>query len=292
MSRVLRSVLVAFAALAIILSASFVSAQEDRPGSKDYPGIPRMPGYVITGYEDSQFDSYSFKVTQGTSEKQQTVEGHRYFFRYEAGSGGAGNTTALQIVRNYQNAARAAGGQVLRDAGGNDDRETTLRLVKDGSELWIAIGTTGRAPSHYVMYIVAKQAMHQEVTLDASAMASDIGSAGRVAVYGIHFDTGSSELKGDSEPALVEITKLLDRNPTLRVYVVGHTDMTASLATNVQLSQARAQSVVNALAGKHGIAASRLIPFGAGPYAPVASNRTEEGRAKNRRVELVEIAVK
>ena len=64
------------------------------------------------------------------------------------------------------------------------------------------------------------------------------------------------------------------------------------LATNVKLSQARAQAVVNALVSKHGIAAARLIPFGAGPYAPVATNRTEEGRAKNRRVELVEIATK
>jgi outer membrane protein OmpA-like peptidoglycan-associated protein len=68
--------------------------------------------------------------------------------------------------------------------------------------------------------------------------------------------------------------------------------MTADLATNVKLSLARAQSVVNALVSQHGIAAARLIPYGDGPSAPVATNRTEEGRAKNRRVELVEIAVK
>lgn len=292
MSRVLRGVLSAFAALALILFASAAFAGEDRPGSKDYPGIPRMAGYVITGYEDSQFDSYTFAVAEGTAQKEQKVEGHRYFIRYEAGSSAAGKTSALEIVRNYQNATRAAGGEVLREAGSGDDRETTLRLVKDGSELWIAIGTTGRAPSHYAMYIVAKQAMHQEVTLNAAAMASDIGSAGRVAVYGIHFDTGSAELKADSEPALAEIAKLLERNPTLKVYVVGHTDMTASLATNVHLSQERAESVVKALVAKYGIVAGRLVAFGAGPYAPVATNRTEEGRAKNRRVELVEFATK
>jgi OOP family OmpA-OmpF porin len=68
--------------------------------------------------------------------------------------------------------------------------------------------------------------------------------------------------------------------------------MTADLATNLKLSQARAQAVVNALVKQHGIAATRLIPYGDGPYAPVASNKTEEGRAKNRRVELVEIATK
>jgi outer membrane protein OmpA-like peptidoglycan-associated protein len=60
----------------------------------------------------------------------------------------------------------------------------------------------------------------------------------------------------------------------------------------VKLSQARAQSVIAALVSKHGIAASRLIAFGNGPYAPVATNETDEGRAKNRRVELVKIATK
>jgi OmpA-OmpF porin, OOP family len=75
----------------------------------------------------------------------------------------------------------------------------------------------------------------------------------------------------------------------LKVYVVGHTDMTVDLATNVKLSQARAESVVNALVSQHGIAGARLIAYGDGPYAPVATNKTEEGRAKNRRVELVEI---
>jgi outer membrane protein OmpA-like peptidoglycan-associated protein len=142
------------------------------------------------------------------------------------------------------------------------------------------------------MVVVEKQAMQQEVTIDAQAMARDLGETGRVAIYGILFDTGKSELKAESGPALIEIAKLLKESPTLKVYVVGHTDMTADLATNVKLSQARAQSVVNALITQHGIAGARLIPYGAGPYAPVASNKTEDGRAKNRRVELVEIATR
>ena len=140
--------------------------------------------------------------------------------------------------------------------------------------------------------VIEKQAMQQEVTIDAGAMARDIGESGRVAIYGIYFDTGRAELKPESAPAMAEIAKMLKQSPVLRVYVVGHTDMTADLATNVKLSLARAQSVVNALVSQHGIAAARLIPYGDGPYAPVATNRTEEGRAKNRRVELVEIAVK
>jgi outer membrane protein OmpA-like peptidoglycan-associated protein len=75
-------------------------------------------------------------------------------------------------------------------------------------------------------------------------------------------------------------------------YIVGHTDMVGDAASNVKLSQARAQSVITALVSKHGIGAARLIAFGAGPYAPVATNKTDEGTAKNRRVELVKIATK
>lgn len=93
--------------------------------------------------------------------------------------------------------------------------------------------------------------MKQQVSMDAAAMARDISSAGRVAIYGIHFDTGKAELRPDSESALVEIAKLLGQNPALAVYIVGHTDMEGSAAANVQLSQARAQAVVNALVGKH-----------------------------------------
>jgi outer membrane protein OmpA-like peptidoglycan-associated protein len=113
-----------------------------------------------------------------------------------------------------------------------------------------------------------------------------------VAIYGILFDTGKADLTPASGPALVEIAKLLKANAGLKVCVVGHTDMVGDLATNVTLSQARAQAVVSALVSQHGIVGSRLIPFGAGPYSPVASNKTEEGRAKNRRVELVEIATR
>ena len=128
--------------------------------------------------------------------------------------------------------------------------------------------------------------------MDAAAMAQGLSDTGQVAIYGIYFDTGKSELKPESEPALDEIAKLLKASPMLKVFIVGHTDMVGDPAANVKLSQARAQAVVMALVTKNGIAAVRLTPFGAGPYAPVASNKTEDGRAKNRRVELVEITTR
>ena len=275
-------------ALVGILMAPMVSAQTDRAGSKDYPGISRMPGYYIEDYRESQFDSFTFTVMENGKEKQVPVEGRTYRFRYDQGKD-APPASDLQVVRNFQNAMRSAGGQVLRDSG-TQDRETTLRLVKDDREVWVAISTRGHG-SLYLLVVVEKQIMRQEVTLDAKAMARDLGDTGRVALYGIHFDTGKAELK-DSGPALGEIAKLLKQSPALNVYIVGHTDMVADLATNVKLSQDRAQAVVNALVAQYGITRSQMVAFGAGPYVPVASNKTEEGRAKNRRVELVEIATK
>jgi outer membrane protein OmpA-like peptidoglycan-associated protein len=208
-----------------------------------------------------------------------------YHFRYRLKQG-LPNSSELQCVRNYQNAARAVGGKILYDK----NNITTIVLNKGNKELWLEVN-----PYHgtqYDLYIIEKEAMKQEVAIDAAAMASSIADTGSVAIYGINFDTAKSDIKPDSEPAIDEIAKLLTNNPTLKVYIVGHTDMVGDAASNVRLSQARAQSVITALVSKHGIAAARLIAFGNGPYAPVASNKTDDGRAKNRRVELVEIATK
>jgi OOP family OmpA-OmpF porin len=125
------------------------------------------------------------------------------------------------------------------------------------------------------------------VTIDAAAMAKDISSTGHVALYGIYFDTDKADLKPESQSTLQEITKLLKQDPALRLYIVGHTDNVGGFDYNVGLSERRAGAVVKDLTAKHGIAAARLKPAGVGMLAPVAPNDSEEGRAKNRRVELV-----
>jgi outer membrane protein OmpA-like peptidoglycan-associated protein len=122
----------------------------------------------------------------------------------------------------------------------------------------------------------------------AEAFAKEIGEKGKVAIYGIHFDTNKTEIKPDSETALKEVSKLLSQNPNLKLYIVGHTDNVGEFSYNMKLSQARAESVVKELTTKYGVALGRVMPYGVGPLSPVASNKTEEGRAKNRRVELIE----
>jgi outer membrane protein OmpA-like peptidoglycan-associated protein len=136
--------------------------------------------------------------------------------------------------------------------------------------------------------IVEKQEMAQEVVADAKSMLSDTERKGSASVYGIYFDFDKADIKPESEPAIREIAKLLKDNRTLMVYVVGHTDNVGTLDYNLKLSKARADAVVRELVTKYGVEANRLKAHGVGSLAPVASNRTEEGRAKNRRVEVVE----
>ena len=124
-------------------------------------------------------------------------------------------------------------------------------------------------------------------TVSADAIGRGIDSTGHIAIYGIYFDTDSAKIKPESSATLEEISKLLSQKPDLKLLVVGDTDKQGSYEHNMGLSQRRGEAVVQALVSKHGIAASRLKSAGVGYLSPVATNDTEEGRAKNRRVELV-----
>jgi len=126
------------------------------------------------------------------------------------------------------------------------------------------------------------------VTVSASEMARAIETSGSVSLYGIYFDTDSATVKPESEPTLGEIAALLKSQPRLELLVVGHTDNVGTLDHNLDLSRRRAEAVVRALISGQGVAAGRLTPLGVAFASPKAPNRTEEGRADNRRVELVE----
>ena len=125
------------------------------------------------------------------------------------------------------------------------------------------------------------------VVVTASEMERSIDATGRVTLYGILFDFNKADIKPESRPALEEIAKYLGANPARKLHVVGHTDAVGGFDFNIGLSLARANAVVTELVRSYGINAGRLKGNGVGLLAPVASNATDEGRAKNRRVELV-----
>jgi outer membrane protein OmpA-like peptidoglycan-associated protein len=148
----------------------------------------------------------------------------------------------------------------------------------------LAVGTT-----HTRIHIVEGKKMDSGlVVASAAELAEGIERNGHVAVHAIYFDTGKSTIQPESAPALEEIAKFLKANTSLQLILVGHTDNVGAMEFNLKLSADRAASVAAALAGTFNIDPSRLRSHGVGPLAPVASNRTEEGRAKNRRVDLVE----
>ena len=268
--------------LFLFLLAGFAPlfAQEDAEGSKDSPLFTRMPGYHIYRYDDLQFDKYEFKVSDA---KTQVVEGHHLLIYYDLNN----NVTPpspLQVVRNYINAIKKIGGQLVYewdDAGEN----VVLKVAKNGVETWSHIYASGNGS--YTINLIEKQSMNQDVVADANSLMNSIKESGKVAVYGIYFDTGKSTLKPESDPTLQEVAKLLKSNPNLKLYVVGHTDNVGVYESNMMLSVERALAVVNTLVSKYTINAARLTACGDGPTSPVATNDTEEGRALNRRVELV-----
>ena len=142
----------------------------------------------------------------------------------------------------------------------------------------------GRALAEVV--VITPDVMEQKMTfVNAGEMTRQLRESGKVALYGILFDTDKDVLKPESQPTIAEIVKLLKSDPSLRIHIVGHTDNQGQLDHNLDLSRRRAASVVHALTSQ-AIAAGRLDSFGCGVYAPAASNETEQGRATNRRVEL------
>jgi len=257
-------------------------AQEDADGSKDHPLLNRMANYFIFEYQARDFDSDSFEVRGA---EPVVVEGKKTFIEYRIRDE-AEPPSALAVMRNHQAALKRLGGQVLFEDTDGNYAKTTIKVERDGKEVWAGV-VVGENGGYYRLTIVERKGMKQEVVADAAAWGADIAKTGHVAVYGILFDTDKAEVKPESAPALAEIARLLAADPALKLFVVGHTDAAGDLAHNMKLSHDRAAAVAAALVAKHGVAASRLFAQGAGPLAPVASNADEQGRAKNRRVELV-----
>jgi outer membrane protein OmpA-like peptidoglycan-associated protein len=148
-------------------------------------------------------------------------------------------------------------------------------------------GICGSAAATVIEIAEPREMPSGQVTVDANALLSALEAEGKVAIYGIYFDSGKAEIKPELQAQLEEMGKLMKSQPGLKVFIVGHTDNQGQFDFNVTLSRQRAQAVVDALTKNFGIAAARMIPYGVASVAPVASNAEEAGRAKNRRVELV-----
>ena len=245
---------------------------QDKEGCKDSPLMSRFPGSVITDCADKDDDSFKFTLDGG---KNKAVEGEFHMIQYQFPK----TASKAQVVRNLNTAMRRAGYTMVYDSG--DYGDFTGHMGKTWFQ--IEISGSGSIAEH----IVKEIALTQDVVASAADLSNGLNASGHTVVNGILFDTGKSDVKPESDAALKEVANLLLQHLTLKLYVVGHTDNVGASAANIELSKRRAAAVVQILTSKYGIVANRLEPFGNGPFAPVASNATEEGRASNRRVEIV-----
>jgi outer membrane protein OmpA-like peptidoglycan-associated protein len=272
-------ILVIFSLFFLMTGEGFsLTTQQDIKGAKDHPLLSRMPDFYISDYNDAEFNSYKFI---GPDKKPVIIEGHKFFIGYKLNSG-TPEPGELKIRKNVQDALNKIGGKVVFDD--NFNRVSTIVVQKDGKETWVEVRSFNNM---YRLNIVERAIMKQEIVADAEAMGNDINNTGHVSVYGIYFDTGKAEIKPESDTAIAQISNLLKTNESLKLYVVGHTDNVGTIDANMKLSKDRADAVINMLVTKYGVPAARLKSYGVASLAPVGSNDTEEGRAKNRRVELV-----
>jgi OOP family OmpA-OmpF porin len=267
-----------FISIFCLITGLAFSQEEDVEGSQDHPLLSRMENFYISGYEEFEYESHDFYDAE---DNEYVIEGHKWVIEYTLKEGFT-PPGQLKVRRNYINAIKEIGGTILFDQG------VYMKVATDNKETWIEVWASSDG-SDYRLTIVERTIMEQEVAADPDALAGDIKASGRAKVYGIYFDLDSHEIKPESDPTLQTIADMLNANESLKIYVVGHTDMTGQLDYNMELSLRRAESVVNALINTHGIAADRLQARGVGPLSPVSTNSTEEGRKLNRRVELVEM---
>lgn len=273
---------------AVVLMAIYVGSAFAGP-VQEHPLVRPFPGSILDpngSYED--FSEYTFKIIDKDTGKQikKTVQGKYWKLTYglkdETGRFADKTHSTLEYKENYKQAALEQGGEILLDDGGY----VTFTLPGDSGagKTWVEVHIWNY--SQQDIRIIEEKGFKKKLTFGPAEMKAALDADGRVQLYGILFDTDKATLKPESSEQLQDVVTLLRDNPALKLEVQGHTDDQGSDSYNMDLSQRRAETVVSYL-GLFGIESARLTPKGYGESSPVAPNTTDEGRAKNRRVELV-----
>jgi len=311
LARFLVTILPATVLLLHVVIPGLAQAQtRDVAGSKDYPGIGRFAGSVITGYAVKDFDAArmqaaAFKDGQPVDAKRLEGRVTRIAWRTSPGP------SILEVSRNFETQLAKAGfetrlacdtdecgGIPFTEAidalpvpqmwlDGFNYRYTAGRKLEAGREIWASVAVSKNNDNIYAQLVVVEIGAIENKMIDAAAMAKGLGDSGHIALYGVYFDTDKAVIRSESRPTLEQIAKLLTNQPQLNVFIVGHTDSQGAYDYNMDLSRRRAEAIVAELAKTWRIAPARLRAAGVGMLAPVGSNATDAGRALNRRVELV-----
>lgn len=330
---------------------------KDIAGARDNALAKRYEGSFIVSYDRQAFTDFNVPLSKlepvaGQRDRMNNrvfkpkqaaeVEGARTRIAYLLPA----DRSPLEVLRNYQDVVKAAGGDVLfqcktdecggaptrsSDGGGgdqslmmyffteadlkdaafsngkcalasgiNDQRFFAAKIPQNGGDAYVTVHTFQVNDTLYckafnnrtvaLVHVLEPKPRDQKMVLVKSdEMAQSISTSGRVALYGLFFDTNKAELKPESAPTMEEIAKLINSDPKLAVLIVGHTDNQGAYDYNVDLSKRRAETVVSILAKYYKVDPKRMRPAGVGMVAPAATNDTDDGRSKNRRVEVVKL---
>lgn len=273
----MKKIVFVFSLLLSIVSFS----QTDNPkcADKAYGVFTKMDGFYIDDCEEFEFKTIQIWVERGSRAIEK--EGKYTKIHYRLAPGSTRKIVGKQIVDNYVNAVKKAKGEVVKESDNQG-----YHLSANGKSIWVNLPVSPYAGERQEYYIemVEETVMKQEIETNLQEALKDNG---RIALYGIYFDTDKAVVKPESATAIKEIADYLTGNPKTIIYIVGHTDNTGNYTKNIKLSKDRATAIKTYLVSKFKIAATRLFAEGVGPLSPVATNATDEGKKLNRRVEVV-----
>ncbi|WP_426360247.1 OmpA family protein [Pseudocolwellia sp. HL-MZ19] len=305
------------------LSVQIKNTRKDIEGAKDHPLLNRFPNSTIAAYKEIDFTKARLPIKTFTAQqagelsKGYTISpsGKVTFIQYRGQAG----LSQYQVYENYIAGLKASKIEILLACRGNRECNTGMEYFSGISSIApelkigdfcknidVAVITAkvevSAARNAYLFicisnspYLTVSQTIVEEkplktgvIQLSTDEMASAIAAKGKVALYGIHFASNSDKIMKTSTPAFKQLANLFSKQPTLNLYVVGHTDSQGEEAYNQKLAENRAKAVIKELVQQYNVAPERLQARGVGELVPVSTNQASEGRQLNRRVELVQ----
>jgi len=312
----MKKVRIILVTVALMISTNlFAQRTSDIEGGKDYPLVSRFSGSIMEYYQLKNFDRYFILSLNDNKISNYEVDGKITRIQYSVGK----EHSVFEIDKSYENSLKKAGFKILttlddKNCGVNlqeqlyndefnglnklprealnpgDDEFAYLAAKKetDNNDIYIVVYTAFERGDLLITFdAIEVQGMDNNL-VTVKNIAEDISSSGHIAIYDILFDTGRSNIKPESETALKNIAEYLNAHPEKKFIIVGHTDNTGDFDANIKLSLDRATTVITELTTKFGINAEQLKAYGDGSTSPIATNSSNEGKAKNRRVEIVE----
>ncbi|MBS1508848.1 MAG: OmpA family protein [Bacteroidetes bacterium] len=265
-----------FTLLLVFSFCQLAISQDDAAGCKDHSLFNRMPNYTI-GECSSNYGVSDLVMENGESK---TKEGYKTVIMYNFNTeSGKPNPSFYQVFKNYENALSKYHVKKVYQAS----QYGTLYFKVGEKTVWLGIEAPGETAEWYSLTIIEIEEMKQDIS--ASDLLDALNKDGHIALY-INFQTNKSDIKPESEAIITQIAEMLSKNENISISIEGHTDNVGTPSANQTLSENRAKSVFTAVVNK-GIDPSRLSTKGYGQTKPIADNSTEEGRFKNRRVEIV-----